>query len=172
METPRKLAEKQLVEQPVRYATGVLIVFSTRKLPFEKGVGVVSLPEVKTIAVANPALAPYGKAAIEAIEKSGLSDTVKKKLVYANNISETAHFSLTAADLGFIALSLMGSDELKKYDKKGTYWQEIDPGLYSPIEQGVSVITASAGKPGAVAFRDFVLSDAAKKIFAANGYGK
>ena len=73
----------------------------------DKGLQSVTFPEVKKLAIANPRHAPYGRAAEESLRYYGLWEKVEEKLIYGENISQTAQFVHTgAADAGIVALSL------------------------------------------------------------------
>src|SRR5438552_17731361 len=88
-------------------------------------------PRVQRIAIANPALAPYGRAAVAALQKAGIYEQVKTKLVYGENISQAAQFAQSGnAQAGIIALSLALAPGMKN----GKAW-EIPAGMYPPIEQ-------------------------------------
>ena len=107
---------------------------------------------VDKIAIANPAHAPYGKAAVAALQSAGIYDQVKSKLVYGENISQTAQFVQSGnAQLGLLALSLVVAPAMKN----GRTW--IVPSTdYPPIEQGAVVLRSSQNKAAARGFLDFV----------------
>ncbi len=109
-------------------------------------------PSVDKIAIANPAHAPYGKAAVAALQSAGIYDQVKSKLVYGENISQTAQFVQSGnAQLGLLALSLVVAPAMKN----GRTW--IVPSTdYPPIEQGAVVLRSSQNKAAAWGFLDFV----------------
>src|SRR6185503_10066402 len=97
--------------------------------------GIESLkhPSVRKIAIANPEHAPYGKAAVAAMQKLGIYEAVKDKLVFGENIAQTAQFvDSGAADIGIIALSLAVAPAMKG---KGRYW-EIPLDAYPRLNQG------------------------------------
>ncbi len=154
------------------YAYGSLILLSTQRLDFSKGLAVLEEPGLHRIAIANPETAPYGKAAIQALEAAGLLERVKDRLVTAQDISQTLQFTLTGADAGFVNKSVLRSAALKPYDKEGEYWIAVDPSLYSPIAQGFIVTKEAADDPAARAFAAFLLSPKAGDIFSAYGYGR
>jgi molybdate transport system substrate-binding protein len=109
-------------------------------------------PGVAKIAIANPAHAPYGKAAVAALQSAGIYDQVRSKLVYGENISQTAQFVQSGnAQLGLLALSLVVAPAMKN----GRTW--IVPSTdYPPIEQGAVVLRSSQNKAAARGFLDFV----------------
>lgn len=170
--TAAKLQEAGFASGPATvYATGKLILLSAKPTDFSKGPGVVLDPSVKQFAIANPEIAPYGKAAQEALQALGIWEAAKAKAATAQSISQALQFALTAADLGFVNKSALYTKDASKYDKEGTYWIEIDPKLYHPIEQAFVVLKPGAAKPTARAFADFLSSKEAKEIFVRNGYG-
>jgi molybdate transport system substrate-binding protein len=125
-------------------------------------------PAVVKLAIANPSLAPYGRAAEGVLAKLGLTDVAKSKLVFGENITQTAQYvSSGNADAGFVALSLILSPNLKD---KGR-WLEISPGLYDPIAQGGVLTTRGAANPAARRYLAFLTTPAARKVFAQFGYG-
>jgi len=159
--------DKIAITKPVIYAQGGLAMLSTRKLDFTKGIKVVNSSKVDKIAVANPQTAPYGKAAVEAMKNAGVYESVKAKYVFAESISQTVSYAVTAADIGFIAKSSLCSPKMAMY-KKGIDYSDVDPKLYTPINQGI-VILQNSNKE-VKAFYDFMLSEKAKKIMQDFGY--
>jgi len=116
---------------------------SKSKLDISQGLTVLLDPRIGKIAIANPAHAPYGAAAVAAMRKAGIYDRVKSKLVLGENISQTAQFVQSGnADVGILALSLAMAPAMKQ---DGRYY-EISPADYPPIIQAV-VILKSARDP-------------------------
>jgi len=105
------------------------------------------------------------------LTNAGLYDRVKSKQLTAQSIAQAAQFTLTAG-YGFLNKSAALSKELAPYSREGRYWFEVDPSLYSPIEQGYVILSAAAPLPEVRAFDEFLLSPAAQKVFADFGYGK
>jgi molybdate transport system substrate-binding protein len=155
--------------KPQHYARGALALFTTRTLDLGEGIRLLESDGIKRLAIANPKTAPYGKAAMEAIKKSGLYEKVKSKFVYGESISQTVAYAVTAADIGLIAASSLYSPHMKQY-KKGAHWTLVDPSLYTPIEQGIVLLKSGADNPEYKAFYDFILSPQARKIFKKYGY--
>lgn len=155
---------------PAVYATGSLIVWTmdtTLNLSFSQ---VCSNPLVRKIALPNPAIAPYGEAAISALQKSGSYASVKHKLVYGESIAQASHYIVSqAADLGFSALSVVRSPEMSGKGK----WALVDTALYRPIEQSALLLRHSADSPKrrkAEAFYRFLFSLRAKELLKKYGY--
>lgn len=123
---PKKLEEAGLAEPGTlhMYAVGRLVVWVPKGSPIDVGaLGIKALqhPSVKKIAIANPRHAPYGRAAVVAMEYYKVHDAVKDKLVLGENISQTAQFVQTGgADVGIIALSLAVAPAMKE---AGTLWE-------------------------------------------------
>jgi len=153
------------------YAVGKLILLTTKKLDLSKGIAVLTDPSVVQFANCNPETAPYGRAAQEALAKAGLLDAVKSKLVMAQDVTQALQFTLTSTDAGFVNKSALYSKAAKPYDKEGVFWIEVDPKLYTPIQQGFVVVKGAASDPGVAAFVAFLSSPEARSIFASFGYG-
>jgi len=122
---------------------------------------------VRKIAIANPAHAPYGRAAEEALRHSGVYEAVKGRLVLGENISQAAEFVESGnADAGILALSLVVSPAMKD---KGRAWN-IPENLYAPIEQGAVAVRAAANPQGARQFLDYIKLDATVALLERYGF--
>ena len=121
---------------------------------------------VQKIAIANPAHAPYGRAAVAAMQKAGIYEQVKAKLVYGENISQAAQFVQSGnAQAGIVAVSLAVSPGMRA----GKRW-EIPANLHPPIEQAAIAIKNAKNKDEARTFLQFVKSEAGRAIFAKYGF--
>ena len=170
MKYPEALYKEGLtISEPVVYAKGALACFGTKKYDYSRGIAVLLSDTVQRIAIANPKTAPYGKAALEAIKKSGLYEKVKNKFVFGESISQTVAYAVTAADIGLIAKSSLQSPKMLHY-RKGINWIPVDPKLYTPIRQGIVILKTGKNNPDYRAFYDFILSTKAKEIFRRYGY--
>jgi molybdate transport system substrate-binding protein len=150
---PRKLEAAGLGEPGTlyQYATGKIVVWvpAGSKLDVSKGLAVLTDPSVRKIAIANPKHAPYGRAAVAAMTKQGIYDKMTDKLVFGENISQTAQFVESGnADVGIIALSLALAPAMAG---KGKYY-EVPQDLYPPLDQAAIVIKASQKKEQAKQF--------------------
>src|SRR6478609_11073099 len=136
---PKQLKEKGLTASEVYpYGVGRIVIWSKKIDPDKEGMKSLSSPLIRKIAIANPAHAPYGKRAEEALMYYKMLDAVKSKLVYGENISQTAQFITTgAADIGIVALSLAVSPNMKK---EGGKYYLIPETSHNRLEQG-AVIT-------------------------------
>jgi molybdate transport system substrate-binding protein len=161
--------DKIAITKPIVYAQGELAYLSIKPLDFSKGIALMSDAGISRIAIANPATAPYGKAAVEAMKNGGVYDAVLSKFVYAESISQTVTYAITAADIGFIAKSSLYSPKMARY-KEGVNWASVDTKLYTPIKQGVVLLKHGKENAEYKAFYDFILSPKAKEIFKKYGY--
>ncbi|MCR4941744.1 MAG: molybdate ABC transporter substrate-binding protein [Campylobacter sp.] len=155
------------VTKPVIYAQGALAMFSIRNVDFGKGIQAVL--GLKSISIANPKTAPYGKASIEALKKAELFEKVEKNIVYTQKISETLSQALSAADIGFIAASSLYDAKMSKY-KEGVNFAFVDASLYTPIDQGIVILKRAENNAEAKAFYDFILGQKGRAIFKKYGY--
>ena len=167
---PRKLDAAGLAEPGslYPYALGKLVLWvrNDSKVKVQQGLKCLLDPQVRKIAIANPAHAPYGRAAEMALKKEGLYDKASEKLVLGENISQTAHFAETGnADAGLIALSLAVAPQMKG---KGNYYV-VDPKLYPQILQAAVILRSSPKKQTAKQFLEFVKSSAISALM--NQYG-
>jgi len=168
MSFPKKLYDDGLaVNAPVVYAFGSLIICSTQDLGFENWERLLLTPKIKKIAIGNPAIAPYGLAAQEALQHKGVLNDIKGKLVTGESISQVNTYITTAVvEVGFTTQSLIKDPA----NKTKLYWKAIDPKIYSPIEQGMVVLKSSANKADADKFYKYMQSADAKKILEEYGY--
>ncbi len=170
MKYPKALYQDNIaVTKPLVYAQGGLAYLSSKAQDFSKGIKLIESSKIKKIAIANPKTAPYGKATIEAMKNGGIYKNIVKKLVYGESISQTVSYAVIAADIGFIAKSSLYSPKMAHF-KKGVNWAEVNPKLYTPINQGIVILKDGEGNKEVVAFYNFILSKKAKQIFNDFGY--
>ena len=118
----------------------------------------------KRIAIANPEHAPYGLAAQQALQKLGLWESVRDRLVFGENISQTLQFAQTGnAEVAIVALSLAIATP------QGS-WALLDEQLHQPIDQGLMVVAASADVPGASVFTALVTGTDGRAILQRYGF--
>ncbi len=169
---PKRLEEAGLAEPGTlyMYAVGRIVVWVPKGSPIDVtslGINALQHPSVKKIAIANPKHAPYGRAAVAAMERYKVYDAVKDKLVLGENISQTAQFIQTGgADVGIIALSLAVAPAMKE---TGTYW-EVPPETYPRLEQGAVVLKAAKDVKNARAFLDFIKGPAGVAVLKRYGF--
>ena len=152
---------------PVIYAHGTLVLWTRTDSRWPNpSLAILSDPNLKRLAIANPERAPYGKAAIAVINNLKLADTVKPKLVTAENIAQTAQFAETGnADAGLISLTSAKTEHLSSI---GRYFV-IPANLYPPIEQGAAIISSSAHRQDAQKLLEFLLSQAIQQQLSRAG---
>ena len=138
------------------YAIGRIVLWVSRNSPIDiqtLGMRALLQPQARRIAIANPDHAPYGRAAVRAMESAGVYAAVKGKLVLGENISQTAQFVQSgAADVGIVALSLAVAEPMKT---QGKYW-EVPAGSYPRLEQGAVILKQSQRAGHATVARQFL----------------
>lgn len=164
MDYPRRLIADGLAEGvgegkasvPILYARGTLVLW-TRKdtnLP-PPSLELLCDPALKTLAIANPQRAPYGKAAVAALEKLGLYNALRPRLVTAENIAQAAQFVDSGnADAGLISMTAALTPRLAS---AGSYFV-IPRDLYAPIEQGAVILSKSSQRTAAKKLLDYLMS--------------
>jgi len=158
--TERKL----LADSRAVYALGQLALW----IPNGEQSGIHELKDlaskkVKFIAIAQPDLAPYGQASVEALKNAGLWDSLQSKVVYGGSISQAKQLAGSGnADAAFTAYSLVLKD-------KGTV-RKIDAAQHHKIEQSLGIVTASPRIEEAKQFRAFVLGAEGRAILERSGY--
>lgn len=146
------------------YAQGRIVLIVNR----QSGIQVVGLsdlldPSISRIAIANPAHAPYGMAAQEALESAGVWTAIQDKLVLGENVSQTLQFVQTGdAPVGIVALSIANVPEVT-----GTL---LPAELHEPINQALAVIKSTPREDIARAFIAFVSSDQGREIMRRYGF--
>jgi molybdate transport system substrate-binding protein len=171
IEYPLNLKKKGMaVSEVYHYGTGRIVIWSKRMNPSETGIKSLEDKSIVKVAIANPAHAPYGRRAEEALKHYKLYGQLQSKLVFGENISQAAQFVTTgAADIGIIALSLALSPTMKQ--QKGTYYLIPDTS-HKPLDQGFVILKNAAKNPLATKFKDFILSTNAKKILRYFGFAE
>jgi len=168
---PRKLAEKGLGADDVfLYAIGCIVVWAPKDSPVavdKLGIKALLEPSIRKIAVANPEHAPYGRAAVAALKALNVYDQVASRLVYGENIAQTAQFVQSgAADVGILALSLAVAPQMRD---AGRFWQ-VPLDAYPRMEQGGIILKSTKNLETARAFRDFVLGDHGREVLKHYGF--
>jgi len=171
VEYPRKLAAAGIADSAslYEYAIGRIVVWtpydSTTDVSRDSW-NVLLDASVQKVAIANPQHAPYGRAAVAAMQKAGVYERVKPKLVYGENISQAAQFVQSgSAQAGIIALSLALSPPMKG----GKYWL-IPDDEHDAIAQGAIILRSAKNKDGAATFLEFVRSPAGRDILSRFGF--
>lgn len=151
---------------PIVYARGTLVLWTRKDSHLTPSLDLLRSPDLKRLAVANPDRAPYGRAAVAALTSLKLYDTLKPKLVTAENISQTAQFVDSGnADAGLISLTSALTPRLAS---SGSYFV-IPRDLYPPIDQGVVIISKTTQRAQAHKFLDYLLSAPVQAQLAKSG---
>jgi molybdate transport system substrate-binding protein len=166
---PQKVAAAGLADgpTPVPYARGTLVLWARNDSPVQPlSIDSLRSPALRTIAVANAEHAPYGRAAKAALEKLGLADGLKNKLVIAENIAQTAQYADSGnADAGLISLTSALTPRLNADGK----YVLVPEDSYPPLLQGAVVIRQGAAVEEARQFLAFLLSPAIRRQLAERG---
>lgn len=176
-EYPRKLAKSGLLDEASlrTYAIGHLValvhvpvVDVHSPATAEQLRNLLLRADVKRIALANPEHAPYGRAAMAALERLGIKDKVASKLVLGENVSQAAQFVQSGnAQVGLISLSLALSPAMKQ---AGSSW-EVPADAYPEMQQVAGIVAASKKKQAAQSFLAFVVSPEGKAVLKGYGFG-
>jgi molybdate transport system substrate-binding protein len=153
--------------EPVPYARGTLVLWARNDSPIQPlSMDSLRNPSLKTVAVANPDHAPYGRAAKAAIEKLGLADTLQGKLVVAENIAQSAQYADSGnAQAGFLSLTSALTPRLTSDGK----YVAVPEDSYPPLLQGAIVIKHGPNAEEAHQFLDFLLSAPIRKELGERG---
>jgi len=140
---------------PIVYARGTLVLWTRKDSHLTPSLDLLRSPDLKRLAIANPERAPYGRAAVAALTSLKVYDTLKPRLVTAENISQTAQFVDSGnADAGLISLT---SAMTPRLTASGTYFI-IPRELYPPIEQGAVIVSKTTQRAQAHKLLDYLLS--------------
>ena len=169
-----RLADAGLsIDRGAVYATGRIVLATPKDSPLKLDPQLAGLKEtlnsapdsVQKFAIANPELAPYGKAAVQALQKQAIWPLLQAKVVMGENIAQTTQYiSSGAAPAGITALALVLAPAVANKVR----YVVVAPELHAPIRQRM-VLLKTAG-PTARAFYDFLLSPAAKQVLQRYGY--
>jgi molybdate transport system substrate-binding protein len=167
--TPAKLEQERLGVPGSRftYAVGKLVLWSKRPGFVDDKGEVLRSGQFQRLAVANPKLAPYGAAAVEVMNRLGLTQQLSPRLVQGDNIAQTYQFVFTEnAQLGFVALSQV---MLEGKLSQGSVWI-VPYQWYSPIRQDAVLLAPGHHRAAAQLFMSFLRSDKAQAVMRAYGY--
>lgn len=145
------------------YAVGKAVLYSPT-FDVTDGEAVLQAGAFSHVAIADPATAPYGAAAVAIIDKLGLTAALRPKQVVGSNISQTLQFVDSGnAELGFVALSQV-------VDKPAPQVWHVPAELYDPILQDAVLLETGADRPAAAAFLEFLKGPEAAAVIARYGY--
>ncbi|WP_374277929.1 molybdate ABC transporter substrate-binding protein [Azonexus sp.] len=169
-ETPARLVREGhgIAGSPYTYAIGKLVLWSAKPDLVDAQGDILKKGGFKHLALANPKTAPYGAAAMQAMGRLGVAETLKPLFVQGENISQTQQFVSTgAADLGFVAYSQVIRNGTIG---NGSGWL-VPENLYDPIRQDAVILARGKDKPAAAALLAFLKGDKAKDVIRSFGYG-
>lgn len=167
--TPEKLEKEGDTVAGSRwtYAVGKLVLWSSTPGYVDDKGEVLKKNEFKHLSIGNPKTAPYGLAGIQAMEKLGLAEAIKPKLVEGSNITQAYQFVATGnAELGFVALSQVYKDGKIT---GGSAWI-VPANLYEPIKQDAVILSKGKDNPAAKALADYLKGPKAIAVIKAYGY--
>ena len=167
--TPAKLEKEGQALDGSRftYAIGTLVLWSPKDGYVDAKGEVLKNGDFKHLSIANPKAAPYGLAATQTLDKLGLTDSLKGKIVEGQNITQALQFVSTGnAELGFVALSQVSKDGKVT---SGSSWI-VPEDFYEPIRQDALILKKGASNPAAKALVDYLKGPKAAEIIKSYGY--
>ena len=168
-ETPEKLVAEGKAINGTRftYAIGRLALWSPKPDLVDEGGQVLKTDKFRFLAIANSRVAPYGRAAVQVMQKLGVLASIEPRVVQGESITQTFQFISTGnAQLGFVALSQINENGKLK---SGSAWI-VPENMHEQLRQDAVLLNPGKDSAGASAFLNFLKSDKAKKIIAAHGY--
>ena len=170
MAFPESLAVAKLTEgKPAVYARGTLVLWTIKNIDVSNCRQALMDSAYAKIAVADPLTAPYGKATIAFLRNENIFNAIEKKLVYGDNVSQTAQYIMSGAvDMGITAKSLTKTPEAAG---KG-HWVELQCAKYPPVDHGIALLRYGMenNPEAAKAFIRFILSDTGRKLLEKCGF--
>lgn len=167
--TPAKIAKEGLGVDASRftYAIGQLVLWSKQANTVDAEGKVLSKTDWQHIAIANPKLAPYGAAAMQTLDKLGLTSQVQPRIVQGENIGQTYQFAASGnAELGFVALSQVTENGKLR---EGSAWV-VPANLHDTIRQDAIVLKPGEGNAAAAALMQYLKGDKARAVIQSYGY--
>ena len=165
---PASLVRRGLAEPGTLriYARGNLGLWvSNRVTERPNGLSVLEGARVRRVATANPETAPYGRAAMQALAAAGLRDRVQSKLVFGQDVGQTAQMALAAADAAFLPVSYLLTPAFRDTGRI----IRVDAGSYAPLDQAYLIIRGRA-RPEVRAFYHFLQTPTARAVLRRHGY--
>lgn len=171
LDYPRRLVDAghAAEEDLFSYAVGRLVLWAPEGSAIDPGDGlnVLTEPGIRRIAIANPEHAPYGRAAVSAMQSAGIYEAVKDKLVLGENVAQAAEFVQSGnADVGIVAMSLVLADPLQD----SGHWAEVPLDAFPRMEQGGVVLAGAANVEAARTVRDTLLSEPGRELLKRYGF--
>jgi molybdate transport system substrate-binding protein len=148
------------------YARGSLVVWTPQGSPLTLNrIEDLKRADIARIAIAKPDVAPYGRAAVEALRALDLWKDVEPKVIYGQNVSQIKQYVATGnADVALLPRSLVTEGEGKII--------EVDERLHQPINQSLAVVKASSKQEAARLFSQYVLGAEGQALLGRYGYEK
>lgn len=168
-DTPARLEQEGMTVAGSRftYAIGTLVLWSPKPGFVDDKGAVLSRSEFTHLSIANPKVAPYGAAAMETLDKLGLTAALQAKLVQGNSIAQAHQFIVSGnAELGFLALSQVMKDGRIS---EGSAWI-VPENMHKPIRQDAVLLNSGSKNIAAAALLKFLREPAAVAIIKAYGY--
>jgi molybdate transport system substrate-binding protein len=169
-ETPKRLVDEghAVATSRFSYATGRLVLWSATPGFVDEQGAVLGSGRFAHLAIANPKVAPYGRAALQVLRARGLADTLAPKFVTGESIAQTFQFVASGnAELGFVALSQV---QVQGSSAAGSSWR-VPESLHTPILQDAVLLKSGERNPVAVALLAYLKSAPARDLIRAFGYG-
>ncbi len=155
--------------EPKIYAYGSLVFWTYKDLKLDNILKLLQSSEIKSIAIANPKNAPYGREAINYLNNCKIYEAIKDKLVYGESISQVNQYITSgSSDIGITAKSIVVSPDMKNKGK----WIDVDEKLYKPIAQSAVILKNGYEKnqKASKLFFDYIYSKEVQKLFLKYGY--
>lgn len=169
-QTPKKLVDEGLAlsDSLQTYAIGRLVLYSNNPNLVDSQGDVIKTGHFSKIALADPKLSPYGKAALQTLDALGMTQTLRSKFVFGESIGQTWQFVATGnAPLGFVAGAQISHPDQKA---RGSYW--VVPGhLHEPLRQDMVILNRAKDKKAAREFLAWMSGPEAWRIMTGFGYG-
>ncbi|MEN8122013.1 MAG: molybdate ABC transporter substrate-binding protein [Bacteroidota bacterium] len=155
------------LEKPKLFCSGLIVYWTNKGINLKGDIYEIADEKIKKIAIANPQNAPFGQASVQVLKSIGIYDSVKQKVIFAENVSQISQYVLNNnVDVGFSSKSLVLSPKLKGKGK----WFDVDESLYKPIEQFVLLLKGKRQNKNAKNYYEFLFSQNAQKILKEYGY--
>jgi molybdate transport system substrate-binding protein len=162
---PKLLEDAGKASGRFTYATGRLVLWSTKPGFLDAGGKVLFGDAFNRLAIANPKTAPYGAAAMEVLDSLGLRSELTPRLVRGDSIAQTYQFVATGnAEVGFVSLSQVVQNPA------GSCW-DVPQAFYTPIRQDAVLLERGTDQPAAPALLDYLKGPKARAIIERFGYG-
>ncbi len=158
------------LSEPAVYAEGRLVLFCVRSFKPHSKIDCLLNQSFRKVAIANPEVAPYGKASVEVLKHNNLYHKLRGRLVFSETVSGSLQMGISAADAAFIAMSSLYNKDIRKYDVKGKYWIEVPKSQHSPLKQSMVLLKRSRFPEQASSFYKYMLSAEARYILKEYGY--